>query len=405
MLKSDQLLYRINHPYIKPRFIDRQSAFLLDSAGELLNIYSGAMDSGMTRMELEEITASIIRKSPSVKVTAGLNKLLFDRCEFSTAADTDYPALRKKIFLNSARALTSGNFPAGNMPLPDDIAPDTDIYGDLPDFEKLISFRRISSAELLDRYNLAQAQGLLFYAKSITLLIRDPDNSQLRKLLKSIKFFRLLANFSMLQKNLLQIEISGPCSIFGPTAKYALQLANFFPAVVSLPDWKLSAQIKIKDRELLCHLSRKDNLVSHYRSLASYIPEEIKMFHRDFAEKQSLWKIVGNTPFIDAGNQQLIFPDLSFAAKNDCPVFHLELFHRWHASQLESRIELLAKRPELPLMLGIDRALVKNDEQFDSLFVNCPEVKDRCWLFRDFPGISNTLKALEKLRNLLHHRQ
>ena len=75
---------------------------------------------------------------------------------------------------------------------------------------------------------------------------------------------------------------------------------------------------------------------------------------------------------------------------------HVELFHRWHAGQLTKRIALLAEKPDLPLLLGIDRALVKNEEEFDNLFADAPEVKEKCWLFRDFPGISTTVNALKR---------
>ncbi|MBO5668224.1 MAG: DUF790 family protein [Lentisphaeria bacterium] len=405
MLRSDQLLYRINHPHIKPGFVDPRAPFLLDIAGELLNIYSSAPDSGMSRQELEEITASIIRSSPAVRIAAGLNKLLTDRCEFAAAVEADYPLLRQQIFLKSAGVLASGNFSAETLRDSAGVPPDMDIYGDLPDFEKISGFRPITPPALLDRYNLALAQGLLLYADRLTVQIPEPENSMLRKLLKAIKFFRLFARFTMLKKHLLQIEISGPCSIFGPSAKYAMQLANFFPAIVLLPKWKLSAVLKIKGRMLTCNLSHKDHLVSHYRTLASYIPEEIKLFHRTFAKKQNEWEIVGNTPFIDAGNQELIFPDLSFAGKTDASLIHLELFHRWHASGLRDRIALLAGQPELPLMLGIDRALVKDEADFEQLFEACPHIRSRCWLFRDFPGVSSTLKALEKVRKNLHRSQ
>lgn len=393
MLKSEQLICRITTPYIKPGFIDPSDALLLDLSGDLINIYRNAFDSSMSRLQLEELSAPLIRRSGMVKIAAGLNKLLLDRCEFAAAEEMDYTALRQKCFLRSAQLLKSGDFSAGDLR---ECSPCPDIYGDLPNFEKLTVFKEITPAALLNRYNLAQAQGLLFYAGELTLKIRKCDHSDLRKLLKAIKFFRLLAHFSTPQKNMMLIKISGPYSLFGPTAKYALQLANLLPAVVNLPEWELTAAIKFKNRDLTLKLSPKNKLISHYSNLAAYIPEKIRLFHHAFAEKESPWQIIGETPFIDGGNQKIVFPDLSFRHKESGKVFHVELFHRWHAGQLEERISMLKNQPHLPLLLGIDRSLVRDSEAFDALFADAPQVKEKCWLFRDFPGVSTTLNLLNK---------
>lgn len=393
MLKSEHLLYRITSPNIRPRFLDPSAPFLLDLAAELISLYSGAMASSMFRHELEEITGSVIRGSFDLKIASGLNKLLLDRCEFSSAEELDYPAVRRESFLRAAELIDSGCF---SMEQLQQCAGTPDLYGDLPDFEKLTAFKDISAVMLLHRYNMAQSQGLLFHADSLHLEIPATEPTELRKFMKAIKFFRLLAHIRKTENGKFLIDISGPCSIFGTTAKYALQFANLLPAIVNLPAWKLEAVIHIKNRKLLLKLSPKNELVSHYRNLAGYIPEEIKIFHHSFNDKQKLWQIIGDTPFLDGGEQELIFPDLSFRNTENDQVFHVELFHRWHAAGLQQRIELLAEKPELPLLLGIDRALVKSEEDFENLFANYPHIREKCWLFRDFPGVSSTVNVLKK---------
>lgn len=393
MLKSEQLLYRFNGGNIKPCFIDPANPLLTNLSADLINLYNHALASGMNRGELEELSASLIRGSGKVKIISGLNKLLLDRCEFAAAGELDYAAMRQKCFLESGKMLREGNFSADTL---QGCSPVADLYGDLPDFEKLTAFKAVPPVFLLHRYNLAQAQGLLFYAGELTVKIRRCDHTELRKLLKAVKFFRLLAHFSTAPRGGMVIQISGPCSLFGPTAKYALQLANLLPAIVNLPDWEVAAKVKIKNREAALKLSHKNHLVSHYRNLGAYIPEEIRLFHRSFADSDSPWQIIGETPFIDGGNQMVVFPDLSFQHRENGKVFHVELFHRWHAGELTKRIKLLAGHPELPLLLGIDRSLVGGKCSFDDLFADCPAIRERCWLFRDFPGVSSTQSVLNK---------
>lgn len=125
------------------------------------------------------------------------------------------------------------------------------------------------------------------------------------------------------------------------------------------------------------------------------------MFHRFFAEKSADWQIVGDTPFIDAGEQEIIFPDLSFRSNANGKIIHLELFHPWHAAQLEKRLKLLHAKPEIPLIFGIDRSLVKSEDELDALLAETPELAFRCWLFRDFPGVASTCKILSRAEQSL----
>ena len=393
MLKREHLLYRITSPYIKPRFADPASVPLQELADKLICLYSGGAENNLSRHELSAASDGIIRNYPDVKVASGINKLLLDRCEFTAAEDVDYPAKRQEAFLKSAALLSQGVTAIDEL---QKCAGGIDLYGDLPDFEKLSDFAPLTTADLLNRYNLALPQGLLLNAVNCHLEIRNTDNSELRKLLKSIKFFRLMGKFTAVGKKQIDIDISGPYSIFGPSAKYALQLANLLPAIVNLTDWRFTAKIRIKERELTLKLSPENHLVSHYRNLAAYIPEEIRLFHRVFKEKSPKWEITGDTPLLDGGNQEIIFPDLSFKSLESGKICHLELFHRWHTAGLSKRIALLAQKPDLPLIIGIDRALVRDEAGFDALFADAPQIKERCWLFRDFPGVTATLNALKR---------
>ena len=390
MLKKEHIICKISSGRVKPVYIAPDDPSALENASGLLAVYRHACCNRLTCNELEELTRNLIDGSTDLRFTSGLNKLLLDRCQFESVEAIDYPARRRELFLVSA-----ANFKAGLPPLPENT---NDIYGDLPGFERLKSFQDTSPAELLDAFNLAQAQALLIYAETITLQLADPDVTALRKVMKAIKFFRLSARFEHGKNGVVNIDVSGPYSLFGPTMKYAVSLASLLPVIVNLKQWKLSAQLKFRDRELKLKLDGKNLLHSPNRSFSSFVPEEIRLYHRLFAEKSLQWQIIGDTPFLDGGNQEIIFPDLSFQEKSSGRIIHLELFHRWHAGQLARRIELLKKHPELPLILGIDRSLA--DEESIQQMTGCDtELQKRCWLFRDFPGVENTLRVLKKMKN------
>ena len=389
MLKKEHICCKIASGRVKPQLTDTAAPSGLETASSLLAVYNEALTSGMTRSALEQLSGSVISASPDEKLASGLNKLLLDRTEFAPAAELDYPAYRKELFSRSAELFKQGILsspPSAETP---------DIYGDLPAFEQVSAFEALAPEALLELYNLAQCQALLIYASHLELRLADPDVSALRKVMKAIKFFRLLAEFSKLKQNGIKISVSGPYALFGPSVKYAISLAALLQVMVNLKKWSLEAVITFRERELKLKLDEKLGLHSAQRSFSSFVPEEIRLYHRHFAEKSADWQIVGDTPFLDAGNQQIIFPDLSFASQESGKVIHLELFHRWHAGQLNSRLELLKQHPELPLILGIDRAIMTKAE-LDEKLSNFPDIRKRCWLFSEFPGVENTLRVLKQ---------
>ena len=386
MLKKEHILCKINSGRVKPQWFSPEEPLLLQIAADIISVYRHGADFQLTANAVRELSDNIISASDLPKVSAGLDKLLWDRCDFQLTEDTDYTALRRELFQRSAACLAAGKLP----PPP----PETDIYGDLPGFEKLQKIDLPTPVELLKLYNLAQAQALLIYAESVTIKITDPDTASLRRVLKAVKFFRLLAQFKSVKRDTVEISVSGPYALFGPSVKYAVSLASLLPVIVNLPKWRLEAMLRFRDRELKLKLDEKSNLESAKRAFAAYLPEEIRLYHKLFAEKSAEWQIVGNTPFLDAGNQEIIIPDLSFQHAVSGEIIHLELFHRWHGAQLERRIQLLKNRPALPLILGIDRSLA-NEDALNEKFDHDDLLRKRCWLFRDFPGVENTLRALK----------
>ena len=378
----------------KPQFADTASPALLDFAAELISLYADAAKQRMSREELESLTTVLLRRHRDPKFGEGLNKLLWDRCEFDIPRELDYPGMRRKLFACSAEALKQSH---GDLDRYRELLGDfhefmaADIYGDLPEQERLLHFRELYPNELLSRYNTAQVQGLLFYASEVELQIHDDNPAELRRVFKYLKFFRLLAELERGRNGMLNLHISGPFSLFANTRKYALQLANFFPALLHLSSWKLRAEIQLGNFRGTLNLDNRCGLVSHYRNFSSYVPEEIRLFHKLFSDTATGWKIIGDTPFIAGIKPELIFPDLSFCRESDGMLLHLELFHRWHKGILEKRLAFLQDHPDLPLILGIDRSLA-DDAEFALLCERYPRVF--CYRFRDFPGVDRTLKML-----------
>jgi len=106
------------------------------------------------------------------------------------------------------------------------------------------------------------------------------------------------------------------------------------------------------------------------------------------------WHIVGETPFLRGENNEIIFPDLSFASDTG-EVRHLELFHRYHANRLPARLDWMEKHPEIPLIIGVDKILLRNPELEEQLN-NSTWFQQNGFLFRDYPTCEKTRQCLNR---------
>lgn len=407
MLTKDLVKFRKQGKYVRPNFIAADDSKLLRIAEDLLTVYHGEEEGeNLTRGEIEELVEPVLKSHRDLKLTRGFNKLILDRCEFSQAEDFDYSTRRRQVFIKAAELLKQGpkNYELYHKKLiNDDEIKDFathDIFADLPENETLTKFKEVFPRELLERYNCAQVQGLLFHASEMEVKVASPDPAELRRLFKYLKFFRLLAEIKQLKSPagkkdtlVMHLKISGPASMLENSRKYGLQLAAFFPAVCALPKWQLKADVKLTNKIYRLNLDETSNLVSHYRNFTAYIPEEIIMFHRLFKGKIKDWKISGETPFIKSLKQEIIFPDLNFKNKNG-EIIHLELFHRWHRGALLKRLEFCKANPDLPLLLGVDRALLKGE--LTQLLEDNSYFQKKGFLFRDFPGVARVNKLLNE---------
>ncbi len=393
MLTRELLRYSCRAGSIKPQFIPEDDPRERELAAKFLSVFCGGTEEKMRRGELEELLEPLVRAERKNSPAAGFVKLLTDQSEFATQQERDYASYRRERFARAAEALRlcGGDRAQYARRLGADAG---DLYGDLPENEELRSTPEWTPAELIARYNLSLVQSLLLYTEELEVSVPPVEASELRRLLRYLKFFRLLAEITRLPDGSIVLNISGPFALFANTRKYALQLASFFPAVVLLPRWKLRAGLKIGTKKLELSLTQAAPLHSHYRNFSRYMPEEITLFLRHFKEKGAGWRITGDTTPLTLPGGRIAFPDLSFVCENEtATIIHLELFHRWHTTELARRLEWLSEHPELPLLLGIDRSIC-DDEAFAAMQAKYPLLAARLFRFRDFPGVDRVQKTL-----------
>ena len=405
MLNKELLKYRVNNRRITIGFAAEDDQ-TLQTAGILLSIYREALSKQLPRGVLEEELGPLLKNSLPGKTAGGMNKLISDHCEFASAVGAEDCALLRKDIFHAAAGILLDPPEDVNLyrqmvqskcrnvdPFPEDI------YCDLSEFDRLSQVPQWSEAELINMYNIAQVQGLLLYAKTLTLSVKECEPIAMRKLMRRLKFYRLLAEVKKVSAQEIALSLSGPAAIFGENRKYGLQLAAFFPVILLLKNWKLSAEIALRDKDTLTLTldSRRCDLKSPLRHWAAYVPEEVALFVKAFRADSGVWNEAPDVALPEIAGIGKIFPDFSFA-RSDAPtrVVHVELFHRCYNDALEQRLEFLAKNPAYPLVLGIDRSALGRDGE-KLLLEKFPDLALHAFFFSNYPGVDRVRRMLDKV--------
>lgn len=398
MLTRDLVLSRTRQGKVRPSFVSRDDAGLLALAGELVTAVEAARAEGETRDEVEEALGALAGGFPRLRVAKGLVKLLVDRLVFDEASP-EVAAQREErlgIAAGVLRALpaeaTVEEYEAKLAEaLPAPLAEVRErLYADLPGSRRLLEWEAVTPPELLDRYNLALAQGLLFSARRVTVRARAPELLRVRKVLRWLKFCRLVAEVRREGED-WALEVEGPGALLALQKKYGLQLASFLSVVPVLERWSLAAEVEVSRRRVTLELDERDPLVSPHPSALGHVPPEVETLAKGFADED--WTLDLTPTPRHVGAAGLCVPDLSFKHRATGREVALELFHPWHAGPLARRLEELRTRPDPLLLLGVDRSLPGSPAERDAL-----EQHPQVVMFNGFPSAR---RVRERLRQVL----
>ena len=226
----------------------------------------------------------------------------------------------------------------------------------------------------------------------------------LRKFVRRLKFYRLLAHIEKKSGSEMKLSLSGPGAILTESRKYGLQLAAFFPVILLLKKWKIRAEVKLRENrpaDILSLNSGKCELKSTLRRWVECVPDEVRLFIDNFRLDSAQWQLAPEADLPEIPGQGAFFPDFAFvhSAAPDV-VIHVELFHRYHAVELRSRLDFLQQHPEYPLLLGVDRGLTGKQSEVDFL-TQYPDLAEHIFFFSNYPGSNIVRKKLQQMHDYL----
>jgi hypothetical protein len=376
MLTSDLLQIRSEGPYLYPRYIKVEAARFLGMAEELIAIYTDHQ--GKTRRELTEALNRYAEDSTDYRIQRGLAKLLGDdRCEFTERSVASPSEIRQRLF-----ALARENHPV--VLQPDLIHPVTKddlllevareyktepeqvawaLYADLSENHILTRFDPPTSEWLLQRYNVALAQALLYRCIRMKLSVFRNIPSRYKQLFKFIKFYQLMHAIQGDLDSGYEVFLDGPVSMFRLSQKYGLQLAIFLPALLLCTRWKMEAEIVMPDgSHRFFPLDESTGLVSHYRDSTMYDSLLERTFAERFAEIDSDWQIEREVAIINL-KETVFIPDFAFR-HSDGRTALLEIVGFWRPDYLEKKIMKLKRSGRTDMVVAVSADLNVGEEDF-----------------------------------------
>ncbi len=376
MLTSDLVLTRSRGPYISPCTIEAADPGYIDLAQDLIGLFAGHQ--GRTRGEVHRTLDARAGDATDYRVQRGLVKLLEDdRCEFQVVSVAPPEDLRAMTF-----ALARENHPVVREP--DLIYPVTrdhvleqvalkhetpasevarGLYADLMENHILTRFDAPTPAWLLQRYNVALAQAMLYRCNLMKLTVHRNLPVRYKQLFKFIKFFRLIHAIAGDLDSGYEVHLDGPVSMFRLSQKYGIKMAVFLPALLLCTRWKMEAEITGRDgRRRFFVLDEGHGLASHYRDQTVYDSLLEETFATRFEKADTGWALERETEIVNLKDTVFI-PDFAFRHADGRTAL-LEIVGFWRPEYLRRKIEKVRRAKLDNLIIAVSEGLNVDEGDF-----------------------------------------
>ena len=375
MLSLDLLRYRIKEDEIHARYVNPKNKKYRAIAKDLIEIYTAHLNT--TKGVLASTLADYEAADTNYRVTRGLAKLLEDRSEFSIQAPIEPELLREKIFAYTTKRhpvvtkrdrLHRHTRPKALTKIANELnvsgeAVMDGMYADLEENRILTGFEPPTTEWLLDRYNVALAQAMLYRASEMTIRIYRNIPTKYKLVFQFIKFFRLMHVVDGNNADGYQIVLDGPASMFRLSQKYGIQMALFLPALLHCDRWWLDATIIMnKNDHLQFNLTDEFGLQSHYRDPGEFDSELERHFATQYDKVETEWTLERETDIINLKDTVMI-PDFAFSHPDGRRAL-MEIVGFWTPDYLQKKLWKLKRAAMSNMIIAVSDQLNCSTEDF-----------------------------------------
>ena len=247
MLRGEHVIARLARGRLVPHRLSPEDGRVLEVAQEVCDLYAAHLHGPRAGLEgrlsgLEEELGPRIDARRGFKIVRALAKLLEELATWEAPTEADPYTVRTRVFELAAALPEPPASEPGLLEAPtrDDVllrvASETGLedvaglmYADRQGAQLLAAFEEPSPEGLIERYNVAQIQGVLYAARE---LVVDLDRgADARLVFHYVKKMGLIYRLEPTARG-YRLHLDGPLSIFGGTRKYGLRLAKFLPGLL-----------------------------------------------------------------------------------------------------------------------------------------------------------------------------
>jgi len=309
---------------------------------------------GWTRGALEADLQVLQGDQTDYRLKRGLAHLLASAFSTFEPRSPLAPAeLRQRVFAVSAQTVPSPQHSLATLTtvadtlsreLGRDIGPEQVrawLYTDLPAEHVLTSVEAPTPEGLLERYNLAQAQGVLYRASQVVLTAHRNDPGEYKLLFRYVKLFGLIAYIEGDADHGFTLTIDGPASLFTPSPRYGLALAKLLPALLHVTRWQLTATLVPRQRASSTPqgtrftLDSRCGLVSHYPPGQPHDSLLEQAFAARWAQTPTAWRLEREVDLIPLPGSVMV-PDFRLVHPDGRSVL-LEIVGYWRPEYLRKK--------------------------------------------------------------------
>lgn len=368
MLPTELLMFRVKGGIVEPKVL-KPTPSNTALATQLISIFESHLND--KRYELDEDLKALEIGRQDYRVVRGLAHLLSSgHSTFETGGDLAPMLARARVFELAqahphARHRRQEVLEQAARSLNTDAETLADaLYADLADQQRLTSFEAPEVQELLDRFNLSQAQGMLYRAFNVVITARRNEPERYKQLLKYTKLFGLMLTVEGDAGHGFTLTMDGPVSLFGPSTRYGLSLAKFLPALLHVTKWDLSAALKPRkdlswvdqsDEEWSFQVDSESGYVSHYPEPKDFDSALESGFTERFLKLDTPWKLEREVDLVPIPGG-VIIPDFRLVHPDGRSVL-LEIVGYWRPDYLTKKFERLKKSGRTDVIVAISERL------------------------------------------------
>ncbi|MGH7626397.1 MAG: DUF790 family protein [Gemmatimonadaceae bacterium] len=352
---------------------------------------------GRPRRAVTEALRRQERRVRDAQRLAGISQTLLDLCDFRPPPGAGQSAaIRDAVF--AARGLHWPPVP-GDRTLPYELAGNAlgvaaakverMLFADAPHATILMQAPELDGKELLNRYNLELARGVLLDATEATVTARGGW----RGIFRAVKLARLMYRIERDGRR-YRVELTGPASPYiVRVQRYGVRFARVVPALVRAPGWRLDAQVVHNGASVNYHLDAHTGLAVRARR-AAYDSGWERALARDFSARMRSghadWTLSREvTPLASGG--ELFLPDFTLRHRDGREAL-VEIVGFWTPDYLERKLRKVAAAGLTQLILVVYKGLaVGTEDGSNAVSVGAGPT---LW-FTDRPRIGEVLEAAE----------